>query len=136
MCYSRHIKILVAEDNEDSRLFLRFFLESLRYKVIEAENGKEAVRLAEQEKPDLILMDLNMPEMDGVTATVAIRRSEELSGIPIIAVSAYGEWGMELFLKDRQLGEGFIAYITKPINNYDLAEQIEMALIENPKAQK
>ena len=130
MYNSQHSKILVAEDNEDSRLLLRFFLESLGYKVIEAGNGKEAVQLAEQETPDLILMDLNMPEMDGVTATVIIRNSPGLSDIPIIAISAYDEMRIDLFQQDRQLGDGFIKYITKPFNLYDLADHIENALLK------
>lgn len=120
--------ILIAEDDADSRLMLRLFLERLNYNVIEAKNGEEAVRLAEQEKPDLILMDLNMPVMDGVTAATVIRNFTELSNIPIIAVSAYGELGMGLFLNLEQLGEGFIEYITKPINLDSLAEQIETIL--------
>ena len=130
MYNSQHSKILVAEDNEDSRLLLRFFLESLGYKVIEAGNGKEAVQLAEQETPDLILMDLNMPEMDGVTATVIIRNSPGLSDIPIIAISAYDEMRIDLFQQDRQLGDGLIKYITKPFNLYDLADHIENALLK------
>ena len=90
--------ILVAEDNEDSRLMLRLFLENLEYNVIEAKNGEEAVRLAEQKVPDLILMDLNMPEMDGVTAATVIRNFTELSNVPIIAMSAYGDLAISLFL--------------------------------------
>jgi two-component system, NtrC family, response regulator AtoC len=127
-------KILVAEDNEDSRLMLRAFLETLGYEVIEAGNGEEAVRLARQEEPDLILMDLNMPVLDGVTAAMTIRQLAQLSDIPIIANSAEGGYGIDLFLNIRQMGEGYIGYITKPINLDDLAEQMKAALLRVRRA--
>ena len=126
--------ILVAEDDADSRLMLRLFLEYHNYNVIEAKNGEEAVRLAEQEKPDLILMDLNMPVMDGVTAATIIRNFTEVSDVPIIAMSAYGEQGISLFLNIQQLGNGYIEYITKPINLDSLAEQIETILLAVEKS--
>lgn len=125
--------ILIAEDIEDSRLMLRLFLESLDYRVVEAANGAEAVRLAQQEKPDLILMDLNMPEMDGVTAATVIRNFTELSETPIIAISAYGELGISLFMNIQQLGKGHIEYITKPINLEDLNKQISLILSKSEK---
>lgn len=127
-------KILVAEDNEDSRLILRTFLESLDYSVEEAKNGEEAVRLARQGKPDLILMDLNMPVIDGVTAAMVIRQLTHLSNVPILAVSADGGRGIDLFLNVKKMGEGFIGYITKPINLDDLAEQIRTVLLGVRKA--
>lgn len=122
-------KILIAEDNEDSRLMLRTFLESLEYNVVEAENGEEAIRLTRQEQPDLILMDLNMPELDGITAATVIRNFTELGDVPILATSGDGGRGIELFLNIKMLGEGYISYITKPINLEDLAEQIKTALL-------
>lgn len=122
-------KILIAEDNEDSRLMLRAFLESLEYEVVEAENGQEAVRLAQLEQPDLILMDLNMPVLDGITAAMTIRQLAELSDVPILAASGDGGYGIDLFLNIRQMGEGYIGYITKPINLDDLAEQMKAALL-------
>lgn len=127
-------KILVAEDNDDSRQMLRAFLETLDYTVIEAKNGEEAVRLAQQEEPDLILMDLNMPELDGITAATVIRHFAQLSDIPILATSADGGRGIDLFLNIKNLGKGYIGYITKPINLDDLAEQIEAALLRVRKA--
>ncbi|MCA1639057.1 MAG: response regulator [Acidobacteria bacterium] len=121
--------ILVAEDNKDSRAMLRFFLEDLGYKVIEAENGKEAVEAAIFFLPDLILMDLNMPELNGIDATEQIRQHNKLCDVPIIANSAEGDRGIDLFLNIDNFGEGFIGYIAKPINLDDLSEQIEMALL-------
>jgi CheY-like chemotaxis protein len=126
--------ILIAEDDEASRLMLRFFLESLDYTVVEAKNGEEAVRVAQFEKPDLILMDLNMPLLDGITAAVTIRQLSELSDVPIIANSAEGSYGIDLFLNIKQMGEGYISYITKPINLDDLVQLIETVLLKVPKA--
>jgi CheY-like chemotaxis protein len=82
--------ILVADDFDDSRLLLRTWLERRGFRVIEAENGCEAVFEAESESPDLIIMDLEMPELDGLEATRAIRRIQRLANVPILAVSAYG----------------------------------------------
>ena len=131
---SHNNKILIAEDNEDSRLLLRTFLESLDYSVIEAKNGEEAVSLARQGKPDLILMDLNMPVLDGITAAMVIRQLTHLNDVPILAVSADGGRGIDLFLNIKKMGKGFIGYITKPINLDDLAEQIRTVLLRVRKA--
>lgn len=127
-------KILVAEDNDDSRLLLRAFLESLDYRVIEAGNGEEAVELTQRKRPDLILMDLNMPVLDGISAAMVIRRLVHLSDIPILAISADGGRGIDLFLNIREMGNGFIGYVTKPINLDDLAEQIMTVLLRVRKA--
>ena len=126
--------ILVAEDYDDARLMLRTFLESRGYHVIEARNGKEAVEIAQKEKPDLILMDLNMPELDGVAAAAVIRNLTELSEVPILANSADGSRGIDLFLSIKNFGRGYVDYLTKPLNLDTLAEQIETALLKVPKA--
>ena len=131
---SHNSKILVAEDNDDSRLMLCLYLKSLDYIVIEAKNGEEAVRLAQLEEPDLILMDLNMPELDGITAATVIRHLARLRDVPILATSGDGGRGIDLFLNIKKMGNGYIGYITKPINLEDLAEQIKTALIKVQKA--
>ncbi len=77
--------ILVAEDNEDSRAMLRVFLEGQGYKTVEAKNGREAVEVAGFTLPDLILMDLNIPKLDGIAAAKQIREQSELCCVPIIA---------------------------------------------------
>jgi CheY-like chemotaxis protein len=82
-------KILVVEDYADARSFMKFVVEGYGYSVIEAANGQEAVETVKHESPDLILMDLAMPVMDGFTATRIIRESEG-NKTPIIAVTAYG----------------------------------------------
>lgn len=82
--------ILVVDDFEDTRLLLRTWLERKGFRVVEAENGMEAIRRAETESPDLIIMDLEMPHLDGLSATRRIRSIEALGSVPIVAVSAYG----------------------------------------------
>lgn len=82
--------ILVVDDFDDTRLLLRTWLQRRGFHVIEAENGVEAVNRAATESPDLIIMDMEMPQMDGLTATRRIRGIKELGDIPIVAVSAYG----------------------------------------------
>ena len=82
--------ILIVDDFDDTRLLMRTWLERRGFRVIEAENGCEAVSEAQCESPDLIIMDLEMPELDGLEATRAIRQIQGLANIPILAVSAYG----------------------------------------------
>ncbi len=127
-------KILIAEDSDDSRRMLRVFLESYGFEVVEAVNGKEAVEAAQREMPDLILMDLNMPELDGVTAAMVIRHILELKDVPIIANSAHGGRGIDLFLNIKNFGNAYIDYIAKPLNLDTLAEKIETVLLKMPKA--
>jgi two-component system cell cycle response regulator DivK len=80
--------VLVVEDYADSRYMMGRLLEMSGYRVLEAENGREAVQIAERECPDVVLMDLQMPVLDGFTATSIIRRIEIVCRVPIIAVSA------------------------------------------------
>ena len=80
--------VLVVEDYDDSRFMLGRLLEMCGYKVLEAADGREAVQVAERESPDVVLMDLQMPVLDGFTATSIIRRMEGISDVPVIAVSA------------------------------------------------
>jgi CheY-like chemotaxis protein len=80
--------ILVVEDYEDSRYMLGRLLELSGYRVVEAADGREGVNVAERERPDVVLMDLQMPVLDGFTATSLIRRTANISQVPIVAVSA------------------------------------------------
>src|SRR4030095_11344340 len=82
--------ILVVDDFDDTRLLLRIWLERRGFRVVEAEDGLEAVRIATTESPDLIIMDMQLPQLDGLSATRRIREVQELSKVPIVAVSAYG----------------------------------------------
>jgi len=89
---SAHTKptILLVEDFDDTRLVMKLWLMKKGYRVVEAENGEEAVQLAEQQHPDLIIMDIRMPGLNGLDATRRIREYQSLQRTPIVAVSAYG----------------------------------------------
>ncbi len=86
-----HKTILIAEDYDDTRSFMRFLLEDFGYQVLEASNGEEAVEEVKHRFPDLILMDMAMPIMDGLEATQIIRKFDGGARLPIIAVTAYGK---------------------------------------------
>ena len=83
--------VLIVEDYADTRHMMKFLLQDFGFEVFEAENGEEAVAQVKQFMPDLILMDLSLPIMDGLTATQIIRKVDGSSKIPIIAVTAYGK---------------------------------------------
>jgi two-component system OmpR family response regulator len=87
---SRQRTFLVVDDFDDTRLLLRTWLKRKGFLVIEAANGKQAVSAAEEHHPDFIIMDVEMPQLDGLTATRQIRALNQIPRIPIIAVSAYG----------------------------------------------
>lgn len=84
-------KILIAEDYADTRSFMKFLIESYGFEALEAIDGQEAVEKVREQRPDLVLMDLAMPIMDGLAATRVIRGFDEMSRLPIIAVTAHGE---------------------------------------------
>lgn len=108
----RPATILIVEDSKDTRNVLSFSLTRNGYKVATAVNGEEAVEVALSVRPDLILMDLNMPQMDGLEATKHIREHDELRKVPILAVTAYDTYGM----KEAALEAGCNGYIKKPID--------------------
>ena len=113
-------KVLLVEDTEDNRQMMRRLLEMSGYQVVEAINGEEAVRLAYEERPCIILMDLSLPLIDGLTATRQIRSLPGLSKVPIVAVSAHDTAD---FHSDA-LAAGCNAYITKPIDYPELEETV------------
>jgi CheY-like chemotaxis protein len=107
-----NIRILIVEDNEDNQELMRFLLERAGYDVISVENGVEGVETARREKPDIILMDLSLPELDGWSAARQIRSDEQLKNTPLIAVTAHTLPGD----RRKALAAGFDSYISKPIN--------------------
>jgi len=117
-------KILVVDDTEDNRYLIKFYLEKHGYKVIEAVDGESGVETASKELPDLILMDMKMPGIDGLEATRRIRKSKEAGKIPIIALTSYAMAGDE----GKALKAGCIGYIPKPIDLPSFLPQIEKFL--------
>ncbi len=117
-------RILVVEDNEDNIRLVRFILERSGYEVIEARDGAEGVALAVKEKPDLVIMDIQLPDIDGLEATKRIRASEADSDIPIIALTSYAMPGD----REKALAAGCNGYITKPIDVDTFIAEIEKYL--------
>jgi two-component system, cell cycle response regulator DivK len=112
--------ILLADDHEDNRLALLTVLQREGYRTLGAANGLEAVELARAERPDLILMDLAMPVMDGRTAMQRLRGDEQTSGIPIIVLTA-----MALSVdRDRLVAEGFDGLLVKPCMPPQLIQEV------------
>jgi CheY-like chemotaxis protein len=119
MSNNGHLTVMVVEDFEDNRFMMRRLLETSGYRVLEAINGEEAVRIAEIERPDLILMDLSLPLLDGLAATRRIREREGLLHVPIIAVSAHDTADFHA----EALAAGCNDYVTKPID-FDQLESL------------
>ncbi|MCJ7426629.1 MAG: response regulator [Dehalococcoidales bacterium] len=113
-------KILIADDEETVRALVKKLL-SKEYTVLEADNGEEAVKVAVNQKPDLILMDILMPKMDGLTACYAIKRNQATKQIPVVMLTAVD---YELNRKLSQDVMGAQGYITKPFNTQALMDLI------------
>ncbi|MEP6635990.1 MAG: response regulator [Acidobacteriota bacterium] len=122
---STNLTVLLVEDGDDARYFMRLELEQLGYLVIEAEDGVKAVELAIRERPNIILMDLTLPLMDGLEATTKIRSDDEMRDVPIIAVTAHQETDFRVGAK----ASGFDAYVTKPIDFEWLNELMKGLLV-------
>ncbi len=110
--------ILIVEDDPNSRMLARDLLQRFGYAIIEATDGKQGVELAKARKPDLILMDIMMPGMDGYTACYAIRTDEATREIPVVMLTGLGQ---ELNMKLAK-AMGASGYVTKPFNLQDLLE--------------
>ena len=115
--------IMVVEDYDDTRLLLKKGLEGLGYSVLEASNGQEAVDIAAREHLDLILMDLDLPILDGIVATQLIRQQSEMR-VPIVAVTAYPM----SFTRVKAFAEGCDEYMAKPIDMSELARLVNRYL--------
>jgi two-component system sensor histidine kinase TorS len=116
--------VLLVEDTEDNRFMMRRLLEMTGYRVVEAMNGEEAVKLAAAESPSLILMDLSLPVIDGLAATRLIRKLPDLESTPIIAVSAHDTSDFQ----SEAIEAGCDTYVTKPIDFNELEELIAKLL--------
>jgi two-component system cell cycle response regulator DivK len=113
-------KILLAEDNASNRYLATYLLKNAGYTVLTAQNGSDALRLALAEHPDLVIMDIQMPEMDGYEATRRMQADPRLAGIPIVAVTSYAMTGD----RAKALELGFVGYIEKPIQPQTFVAEI------------
>jgi CheY-like chemotaxis protein len=112
--------ILVAEDFDDTRQMMKLLLEMRGHSVIEAANGQEAVEIATSQRPDLILMDLNMPVLDGISATRLLHERPETAGVPVVAVTAH--CGDPVW-RERALAAGCVECVDKPVD-FDKLERL------------
>lgn len=117
-------RILIVEDNPQNRLLVKDVLEFHGYEIMEAEDGQAGIEMAKKYKPDLILMDVQMPVMDGFTAGKIIRGDPDTKNIKIIAVTSFAMLGD----KERVMEAGFDHYISKPINTRELPVLIKEML--------
>ena len=121
--------VLIVEDFDDVRSMVKMFLERNGYCVVEAKNGYEAIKVAEQEEPNVILMDLQMPDLDGFSAARHIRSKSKSSNVPIVFTTAHGNLGIDLYLNIDTLGDGRIEYLAKPFNLQQLKELLDHLLV-------
>jgi two-component system cell cycle response regulator DivK len=122
-------KILIIEDNEKNAYLLTFILEKCGYEVIQARDGEAGIRLAREIKPDLILLDIQLPLMDGYAVARELTKNGELRVIPIVAVTSYAMLGD----RERILAAGCVGYIEKPINPATFVAEIEQFLPDGKK---
>src|SRR5438128_8677529 len=114
-------KILIVEDNKDSSEILRLFITKIGHHAIKAKNSKEGITLAEAEQPDLIFMDVALPEVDGIKTTAMLRQNPKTFHIPVVALTA---WMSELW-QEKAEKVGITTYLIKPISPQLLKETIE-----------
>lgn len=121
--------ILIADDYDDNRELLRLMLEAAGYTTREARNGRECVTAALQNPPDLVLIDLSMPELDGWGVLRELRADERTRGLPCLAVTAFASDAD----RTRALDAGFNAYLAKPFRSKELLAAVEPLLAESRK---
>ena len=129
---NRKPTILLVEDYPETRTMLRQWLERKGYRLVEAADGQEALDLAPLAHPDLILMDLRLPEMNGIAATRRLREHAELKDVPVIALSALDP----AMFRDAAMSVGCVEYLTKPIDLDELEELLIRLLGYQPVAAK
>ena len=114
-------KILVIEDNEQNMYLVTYILEKYDFQVAQAYDGVEGIKIAQQLKPDMILLDIQLPKMDGYSVARELRKFEQLSQVPIIAITSYAMPGD----REHALAAGCSGYIEKPINPDTFIDQIK-----------
>ncbi len=115
-------KILIIEDNEQNMYMLTYLLESNDYKVFQSFSGAEGISLAKESQPDVILLDIQLPEMDGYAVARELRKNKDLTDTPIIAVTSYAMTGD----KEKAFEAGATGYIEKPIDPDTFIEQMKV----------
>jgi len=119
-------KALLVEDNENNRYLLKLLLEAANISVIVAENGPHALDLAQREHPDCILLDIQMPEMDGYEVAAHLKADGNLAGLPIIGVSSFAMPGD----REKAFRMGFAGYVEKPVDPESFASTVLRILAE------
>lgn len=117
-------EILVIEDNEQNRYLVTFMLEKYGYRVVQARDGREGIELAERVKPTLILLDIQLPGMDGYAVARELRSNPAFDEVPIVAVTSYAMIGD----REQILAAGCNGYIEKPINPETFIDDVEQHL--------
>jgi len=113
-------RVVVVEDNERNMKLFREVLESSGYRTLEAETGERAVALTTEHRPDLVLMDIHLPDIDGVEALRRLRANERTASVPVLALTAQAMEGDQ----ERFLAAGFDGYLSKPVNIADLLDAV------------
>jgi CheY-like chemotaxis protein len=114
-------KILIVEDNDDAREIMNLFITKMGYDALKAKSSNEAISMAEAEKPDLILMDMELPDLDGVKTTAILRQNPKTSHVPVVALTA---WMSERWQEEASK-VGIVTYLIKPILPQMLKQTIE-----------
>lgn len=117
-------KILIVDDNRASRDLIRAILKSVPCEMLEAKHGQEALDLIHQERPDLVLLDIDMPVLDGLSVIRKIRQEPGLANLPVIAVTSFAMQGE----RDKAMAAGFTGYITKPVRAVALRHEVQQLL--------
>jgi CheY-like chemotaxis protein len=121
-------RILVADDKAEGRELVRTILENDGYEVHEAADGMDAMEQAQSLRPDLVILDLHMPKMDGFATVAALRRDKKFESTPVLALTASAMMGD----RERALDAGFTGYVTKPIRLSALRAEVNR-LLEEPR---
>jgi two-component system cell cycle response regulator DivK len=116
--------ILIAEDNPTNRELLRELLEIRGYTVAEARDGQEALAMVEQTPPDILLLDIGMPQLDGFGVVRKLRENPRFASLPVVAVTAYAMQGD----REKILNSGFDGYLSKPVNSASLVQELDRLL--------
>jgi two-component system cell cycle response regulator DivK len=122
--------ILIAEDNPTNRELLRELLEIRGYTVAEACDGQEALAMVEQAPPDLLLLDIGMPLLDGFAVVRKLRENPRFASLPVVAVTAYAMQGD----REKIMNSGFDGYLSKPVNSGSLVQELDR-LLAHPNTQ-